>query len=218
MPSPNVRIATTDSIGYFTTIRSPERTSVTSCVMNRTDHQKSSVNGLLSQISRSNERSSQAGRSTTSRDADVVAVVLDDFRARPFQPAARNRISRKHQRAPAAKRQHVGPHRGELCVGHLHERHAAFEEELAEWNRHQRRVDDREIVIDWTDDRHEMEHISAAPPMWQRDHDQLVDVVVEKSAKLRDARVVRPVPAADDKRPAIQPEDVSTFELARRDD
>src|SRR3954467_10125467 len=148
MPSRNVRIATTDSIGYFTSIRSPERTSVTICLMSRTDYLKSSVNCLLSQISRSKERSSEARRPTTAFAADVVAVVFQDVDAGRFEAAAGNGISGEHQRAAAAKCQHVGAHRGEFLVGHLHEGHAAFKEQLAEWDRHQWRVDNREIGND----------------------------------------------------------------------
>src|SRR3954451_13851563 len=218
MPSPNVRIATTDSIGYFTSIRSPERTSVTICVMSGTDYPRSSVDCLLSQISGWKERASQARRSTPAFAADVVAVVVGDVDAGRFEPAACNGIPGEHQRAAAAKCQHVGAHGGELLVGHLHQGHAPFEEKLAEWDRHQWRVDDRKIAIDWTNDRHEMEHISGAPPVWQGDHDQLIDLVVQKFPKLRDSRVVRPVSPADDDRPTIEPEDVSTFELAWRHD
>src|SRR4051812_4731848 len=159
MPSPNVKIATTDSIGYLTSIRSPERTSVTICVMSRTDGLKTSVDCLLSQISRSKERASQTGRSTAAFAADVLAVVFHDFDARRFEPAPGHRISREHQRAPVAKCQHVRAHGLELLVGYLDEGHAAVEEKLAEWDRQQWRVDHRNIVIDRADDRHQVEHI-----------------------------------------------------------
>jgi hypothetical protein len=130
----------------------------------------------------------------------------------------RDRVALHHHAPPRPNREDVRTHAVELLIGHFDEPDPAVEQPLAERHWHQRGVDDRQIPIDGTDDRHEVEHVAGAAPVGKGDDDQFVDRIAEERAQLRDARIIRPVPPPDGDRPIVQPDDIPALEPAGRHD
>ena len=66
---------------------------------------------------------------------------------------------------PGPDRQDVAAERRELLVGHLDQPDAEVAEQLPQTDREQRQVDDREVVGDGRDDRHQVDELGRAAPV-----------------------------------------------------
>ena len=95
---------------------------------------------------------------------------------------------------------------------------AACGEPLVKRHRHQRRVDDGQVVVHRAENRHQVEDVARPAPVRERNDDELVDGVGEQGAQLTDAVVVRAVAAADNNGAIVEPHDVAAFESAGRFD
>src|SRR5688572_9250385 len=84
------------------------------------------------------DRPRQAGRPTTSLDADFRSRVRDDLDSGPFERAACLWISGQHHTAARTKREHVAADRVELFVWNFHEPIATSEQKLPKWHRQER--------------------------------------------------------------------------------
>src|SRR5687767_12006993 len=114
---------------------------------------------------RTRERPRKASRSSAALEADVGPVVRPHARPSGFEPRLRLRVACDHDAIARSHGQDVGAHRVELRVRHLNELHAARGELFDEGDGHQRQIDDREIVIDGADNRHQVEDVARAAPV-----------------------------------------------------
>jgi len=129
-----------------------------------------------------------------------------------LEPVSCQRIARQHQAGAGRQGEHVAAHRLELLVGHLDKFDPACQQRLAEGNGQQGRIDEREIVVDGAQDRHEVKDVGGAAPMRQRHHDQLIGAALQQASKLSYPLVVGAVSAADGERAAIEPDDIAALE------
>ena len=93
-------------------------------------------------------------------------------------------------------REDIRSHAFKLVVRYLDQSHASFQQLLAERDRHERRIDDGQIAINRTNDRHQVKYVADATPVRQGDGQKLVDAATEQGTELLNASIIRPIAAA----------------------
>ena len=72
-------------------------------------------------------------------------------------------------------------------------------------DRHERRIDDGQIAINRTNDRHQVKYVADATPVRQGDGQKFVDAATEQGTELLNASIIRPIAAADRDCALVQP-------------
>ena len=98
------------------------------------------------------------------------------------------------------------------------ERVAELDKALLERDREKRSVDNGEVVVHGTHDRHQVEDVAGSAPVREGNHDELIDRIGEKRTELRDASIIGAIAAADGCNTVCKPEEVATLEKPGRFD
>jgi hypothetical protein len=144
---------------------------------------------------------------------ELLAAVDADVHAGPLHPPPRFRIAVEGERDAGSERERVRPGR-EFVLRNLDELDLELAKELDQPHGHERRVADGEIDVERRDHRQQVQQLvpSAVVRQIERQH---VDIR-ERAGQRGDARVVRPVAAADDQRLGVEPERVAALGTVRR--
>ena len=156
---------------------------------------------------------SEAGGAAVALAGDLVTAVDANFDARALEAPTGLVVPLERERHPGRERQHVGPHRLELGVGHLDELDASLSQQLDEANRHEGRVRDGEVVVERGQEGEQMEYLPGPAEVRKVERDHLDPR--QRIRELADALVVRPVAAPDEERALVEPEAVSALGQSR---
>ena len=122
-------------------------------------------------------------------------------------------IAVHHHGVAGAEGQHVAAHGVELLVRHMDETDAAGFEQFDKAHRHERQVDDREVMVERAQHRHEMEDVAPALVVGHVEP-QDFHVTACKFLQLHHAFHIGAVADTGDQRVAVEPDEVAPFQLA----
>jgi len=169
--------------------------------------------GPASCPSAAQDRSGHAGRPTGPVQPDLGRRVRVDLAAGRRQRRRGPRVPFCQDDDAGADRQHVAAERRELLVGDLDEPDPEVAEQLPQPDRQQRQVDDREIVGDRRDDRHQVDELRRPAPV--RDVED-AHLPADQARELPSALRVRAQRPPDAEQVRAEPERVATFDRAGR--
>jgi large conductance mechanosensitive channel len=163
--------------------------------------------GEVSVASAAEERAREARRATVALARDLVTLVDGDLDACALESAPRLVVPLERESHPGRECEHVRAHRLELLVGNLDELDAAAHEQLDESDRHERRVGNREIVVEQREQGHEVQYLGASAQVGKvEDHD------LDARQRVRErshALVVRAVTPPGEQCALVEPDEVA---------